>query len=50
MTGAVTAAGTLVTAVVWLDDGGERWLAVLDGHSSVDVWRKVPGFLNEEGR
>lgn len=47
MTGVVTEAGRLHTEMLWLDHEGERILIVKGGEQPVEVWRKVPGFLEE---
>jgi hypothetical protein len=46
LTGEVAPAGRLDTEVVWLAGvGDDRQLVVLDADQPVEVWRKVPRFI-----
>jgi hypothetical protein len=50
LTGDITRAGRLDTNVTWLVDGDDRRLAVKSSEQPIEVWRKVPGFLEERRR
>jgi len=45
LTGEVTPAGRLDTEVTWLPYGGDRQLTVMSADQPIEVWRKVPGFI-----
>lgn len=47
MTGVVTEPARLHAEMLRFDDDGERILVVKGGEYPIDVWRKVPGFLEE---
>ena len=47
MTGVVTEPGRLHTEMLWLDHDGGRILVVKRSEPPIEVWRKVPGFLEE---
>jgi hypothetical protein len=47
LTGEVTRAGRLDTEAVWVGEGDDRQLAVMSADQPIEVWRRVPGFLNE---
>lgn len=48
LTGVVTQPDQIDTTIERLIDGDEEYLAVKSAEQPVDVWRKVPGFLEDQ--
>jgi hypothetical protein len=50
LTGVVTRAPWLHTEATWLAQGDDRQLAVMSADQPIEVWRKVPGFIERVSR
>ena len=50
LTGEIIRAARLDTEVTWLVLGDDRQLAVMSAERPIEVWRKVPGFVERVSR